>query len=186
MKLDDYEEFDDEKPDEEPDEETDGKNGSKNSRITWVSMIIVFLAVCILMGGAVLYSFKRDDKDAVNTELSASGLQAQEMNAEKLPGNTMTGTSRESESIQDSQNEEKSQEQIMTDFLPDNSKVTAKEVVNLRSLPSTTDEACVILGTLSNGEVLQRTGISYEMGWSKLEYNGQTVYAVTSYLEVVN
>ena len=61
-----------------------------------------------------------------------------------------------------------------------NDQVTAKEVTNLRNVPTTGAESSV-LGELKNGEVLVRTGIS-DKGWSRLEWNGQTVYAVTNYL----
>lgn len=57
-------------------------------------------------------------------------------------------------------------------------KVTAKDEVNLRALPTTDSK---IIGTLSAGTYLQRTAKS-NRGWSRLSYNGQTVYAVTSYL----
>lgn len=64
-------------------------------------------------------------------------------------------------------------------FYKHTDKVTAKILVNLREYPSTGDEG--IVGELKNGEYLQRTGIS-DQGWSRLEYNGKTVYAVSSYL----
>ena len=73
--------------------------------------------------------------------------------------------------------------EVKTTFTDVNDYVTAKEVVNLRSLPSTTHESSRILGTLSAGDKLKRTGINRELGWSRLEYNGITVYAITSYLE---
>lgn len=58
--------------------------------------------------------------------------------------------------------------------------VTAKIETNLRSVPSTADVSTVV-GKLQNGETAVRTGISSN-GWSRLEYNGQKVYAVSSYL----
>lgn len=69
-------------------------------------------------------------------------------------------------------------------FTPKNDSVTAKEEVNLRSLPTTDSD---IIGKLVSGEFLTRTAVS-DKGWSRLSYNGQTVYAVTSYLsnEVVS
>ncbi len=73
--------------------------------------------------------------------------------------------------------------EVKTIFTDVNDYVTAKEVVNLRSLPSTTHESSRVLGTLSAGEQLKRTGINKDLGWSRLEYNGMTVYAITSYLE---
>lgn len=58
-------------------------------------------------------------------------------------------------------------------------KVTAKNATNLRTAPSTTNSEVVY--TLKNGEVVQRIGV-HTNGWSKLLYNGQVVYAVSSYL----
>ncbi len=68
---------------------------------------------------------------------------------------------------------------IKTEFQDVNEQVTAKSETNLRTLPSVTDSQVVY--TLKNGEYLTRTGISTN-GWSRLQYNGQTVYAISSYL----
>ncbi len=59
-------------------------------------------------------------------------------------------------------------------------QVTAKIQTNLRTLPTT--EGSEVVYTLPNGEYIQRIGIS-DSGWSKLLYNGEVVYAVSSYLE---
>ena len=58
--------------------------------------------------------------------------------------------------------------------------VTAKEVTNLRSEPSTANPDTVVV-VLKNGETVQRTGIG-DNGWSRIEYQGQTLYAVSNYL----
>lgn len=71
--------------------------------------------------------------------------------------------------------------EINTRFTPVSEQVTAKEVVNLRSLPSTTHPDSVVLAQLKNGEVAKRVGIS-DNGWSKLEHNGNVCYAISSYL----
>lgn len=59
--------------------------------------------------------------------------------------------------------------------------VTAKDVTNLRSVPSTLEEENIVL-QLMNGEAVLRNGINVVTGWSRLDYNGQTVYAVSNYL----
>lgn len=61
-----------------------------------------------------------------------------------------------------------------------NETVTAKEKTNLRDKPSQGSDAKVIY-TLINGETATRTGIS-DSGWSRIEFKGQTLYAVSSYL----
>ena len=58
--------------------------------------------------------------------------------------------------------------------------VTAKEEVYLRSVPDSSSDENVV-ATLSHGEFVSRTGIGSN-GWSRLDYNGTEVYAVTSLL----
>ncbi len=69
-----------------------------------------------------------------------------------------------------------------TKFTDCSDTVTAKDVVNLRNKPSVTDEDSQVIATLSAGETALRTGINSEYGWSRVEYNGQTLYCVSSYL----
>lgn len=57
--------------------------------------------------------------------------------------------------------------------------VTAKDVTNLRNLPTT--EGSTVVHQLQNGETAQRTGIGSN-GWDRVIYNGQRLYAVHSFL----
>ena len=41
-----------------------------------------------------------------------------------------------------------------------------------------------VIVQLHNGEEITRTGVS-DVGWSRVEYNGQTLYCISSYLLVV-
>ncbi len=66
-------------------------------------------------------------------------------------------------------------------FVEASDTMTAKDVTNLRSVPSTLDSENIV-AQLLNGETITRTGLNDDTGWSRLEYNGQTVYAVTRYL----
>jgi uncharacterized protein YgiM (DUF1202 family) len=75
--------------------------------------------------------------------------------------------------------------EIQTQFEFVDDQVTAKKAVNLRSLPSTEDPRCVIVAQLDNGVVIRRTGINKDLGWSRVDYNGQPLYCITSYLKVV-
>lgn len=74
---------------------------------------------------------------------------------------------------------------IETVFTPMNEQVTAKVAVNLRTLPSTEHEDSKVVVKIKNGEVVTRTGINEDVGWSRVVYNGQTLYCVSSYLKVV-
>lgn len=70
---------------------------------------------------------------------------------------------------------------IKTRFTAVNESVTAKIEVNLRTLPSVTNPDAAVAYTLKYGEWITRTGVS-DNGWSRVEYNGQTLYCVSSYL----
>lgn len=71
---------------------------------------------------------------------------------------------------------------IKTQFEEISDQVTAKVEVNLRTLPSVEDPDCQVIATLKNGEVVTRTGINRDLGWSRVTYDGQTLYCVSSYL----
>ena len=73
---------------------------------------------------------------------------------------------------------------IRTEFRTVRENVTAKDVVNLRTLPSVTHEDSKVACQLKRGEVAVRTGINEDVGWSRVEYNGQILYCVSSYLTI--
>ena len=82
--------------------------------------------------------------------------------------------------------EETEDDGVETRFVAVNEKVTAKIEVNLRTLPSVEHPDCKVVTLLKNGTVVTRTGINEDLGWSRLEYEGQTVYCVSSMLKKVN
>lgn len=71
---------------------------------------------------------------------------------------------------------------LKTKFTDRNEQVTAKIEVNLRSLPSVTNPDATVVAVLRNGEYVTRTGINEDYGWSRVDYNGQTLYCISSYL----
>ena len=71
---------------------------------------------------------------------------------------------------------------IQTVFTEVDDWVTAKDTVNLRTLPSVTHEGSQVVVQIKNGDVIHRIGINTDLGWSKVEYNGQILYCVSSYL----
>ena len=70
-------------------------------------------------------------------------------------------------------------------FVPVEDTVTAKDVTNLRSEPSTAQGQATVVTQLRNGETAERIGREDTTGWSKLVYDGKIVYASTNYLLVV-
>lgn len=71
---------------------------------------------------------------------------------------------------------------LKTRFTDCNEQMTAKIEVNLRTLPSVTNPDASVAAVLHNGEYVTRTGINEAYGWSRVEYNGQTLYCISSYL----
>ena len=75
---------------------------------------------------------------------------------------------------------------IKTKFKDCQEQITPKIEVNLRSIPSVTNPDSVVVATVyADKDVFLRTGINTELGWSRVEYNGQVLYCVSSYLNVV-
>ena len=74
---------------------------------------------------------------------------------------------------------------IKTVFTAREDMISPKMEVNLRTLPSVTHPESVVVVTLPYGSVVKRTGINEDVGWSRVEYEGQTLYCVSSYVYVV-
>ncbi len=74
---------------------------------------------------------------------------------------------------------------IKTVFTECNEQVSPKIEVNLRTLPSVTNPDSQVVVKLKYGKVVTRTGINTDLGWSRVEYDGQTLYCVSSYVYVV-
>jgi GH25 family lysozyme M1 (1,4-beta-N-acetylmuramidase) len=91
------------------------------------------------------------------------------------------GYSQTAEAHDDSNPEEVTADvEALMNFTEVNEVVTAKDKTNLRDKPSQGSDSNIIY-TLSNGEPVQRTGVS-SSGWSRVILNGQVCYAVTNYL----
>lgn len=74
---------------------------------------------------------------------------------------------------------------IKTVFTDCSDRVSPKIEVNLRTLPSVTNPDSVVVVTLPYGAVVTRTGINTDVGWSRVEYEGQVLYCISSYVYVV-
>lgn len=72
--------------------------------------------------------------------------------------------------------------EIKTQFEAADDWVTPKEKVNLRSIPSVDDPRSQVIATITSADKVHRTGLNRDVGWSRVEYNGQTLYCVTQYL----
>ncbi len=73
---------------------------------------------------------------------------------------------------------------INTEFTACDEAVSPKIEVNLRNIPSVTNAESQVIATVKYGEVFRRTGYNEDLGWSRVEYNGQTLYCVSSYIYI--
>ena len=72
--------------------------------------------------------------------------------------------------------------EIKTQFEAADDWVTPKEKVNLRSIPSVDDPRSQVIATITSADKVHRTGLNRDVGWSRVEYDGQTLYCGTQYL----
>ena len=147
-----------------------------------VAFLIFIILFCVIVWGIT----HRKDKDIV---INGSSVVTEEASSE-IPVSSDVVAPVESSS------EEESSEEVGVDyndtsndmgltFEPVDDVVTAKDVTNLRSEPSTSQGQATVLAQLRNGETAVRIGKEERTGWSKLVYDGQIVYASTNYLIVV-
>lgn len=127
----------------------------------------------------VLYTLKNGET-AVRTAVSDTGWSRLVYNGQICYAVSSYLTTDLSQNVETTAKEEETT--LRNQFTEVNDIVTAKEEVNLRTLPSATDSEVVY--TLKNGENVQRTGTS-DLGWSRVIYNGQILYCITTYLQVV-
>lgn len=73
---------------------------------------------------------------------------------------------------------------IKTQFTAVDEWVTPKDAINLRLKPTTDDTVGPVVVKIEKGVVIHRIGMNTDVGWSKVEYNGQILYCISSYLEV--
>lgn len=71
---------------------------------------------------------------------------------------------------------------IKTKFTVVDEWVTPKNEVNLRTKPSADNTVAEVVVKVEAGDVFHRIGVNKELGWSKVEYNGQILYCISSYL----
>ncbi|MBQ7933204.1 MAG: hypothetical protein IJ327_00225 [Lachnospiraceae bacterium] len=101
-----------------------------------------------------------------------------------------TDTTEESESTEEEEMVDDSNVVLTSDgrevvFTDCDNTITPKEYVNLRTEPSTAGGTGTVYCQADAGEMLHRTGISPDFGWSRIEYGDQILYVVTSNVEVV-
>lgn len=172
-------------------EEEDSRLPSKGM----IALSIVLLVVVAVIFCVLLWKMTHSDKD--NPAVPQTGMQTETTQEPEPETTTESGTGETEPQVQQTVSDATpmptplveedvvykdpiSGDSTMT-FTQASETVTAKDVTNFRSVPDTGDPSNVV-HQLKNGEKATRTGINADTGWSRLEYEGQTVYAVSQYL----
>lgn len=130
----------------------------------------------------VVYTL-RNGETAVRTGISDSGWSRLEFNGQTVYAvSSYLTTDLQYRAPVPEQEGAGSGDGLKTKFADRNESVTAKIEVNLRALPSVTNPDATVVAVLHNGEYVTRTGINEDYGWSRVDYNGQTLYCISSYL----
>ncbi len=148
---------------------------------------VVFIVFVVLFCVIVWSITHRKDKDIVIN--SSSVVTTEEASSEASASSDVVAPVESSSEEESSEEEGLDYNDTSNDmgltFAPVEDKVTAKDVTNLRSEPSTAQGQATVVAQLRNGETAVRIGREDTTGWSKLVYDGKIVYASTNYLNVV-
>lgn len=164
---------------------SNGKNKKEDPvyvLIGGVVMIVFVVLFCVIVWSVT----HRKEEDIV---INGSSVVTEESSTE-------TAVSTDVVAPVESSSEEESSEEVGVDYNDTSNDmgltfkevddvVTAVDVTNLRSEPSTAQGKATVVTQLRNGETAIRIGREDTTGWSKLVHNGRIVYASTNYLIVV-
>ncbi len=159
-----------------------------------VALVIIIIVLCVLIWRMAHKEDPAEEATDASTEATYEAPEASSDLADDEPGEAegqessetdvaqseeMTGSSEESSTVAESGQEDP--ESVTMQFEDVSETVTAKDVTNLRSKPDTTRDDTIV-AQLQNGETVLRTGVNEDAGWSRVEYDGATLYAVSRLL----
>lgn len=177
-------------PQEEWNEDDDWE-GEENAKpwmtvLVFVGLMAVAAVICV-----ALWRFSHEDNlqdDGFNSsgQIASPSDQGSDSSGALSDSSEQDPASQETNDVQGEDNYELPVTEPVSgtkemEFTEVQQSVTPKDVVNLRSVPTTLDTESIVT-QVENGEILLRTGINEDTGWSEIEYNGQTLYAVSQYL----
>lgn len=171
-------------------DEADDEFGEESEKINPLVAVGIFLGLIIVVGFicALVWSVTHkvvgepqiDTFETTQEIPETMADEDKEIEAESSEEETVESSIAEEETVEGIENDSIQESEAMM-FTEVADTVTAKDVINLRFAPDTSD-AENIVAQLLNGETLSRTGINENTGWSRIDYNGQIVYAVSTYL----
>lgn len=151
---------------------------------------VVFL-IFIVLFCVIVWSITHKNKDEIVLDNSSIvSVSTQESNVSETPASSdvvepITSSVEEESSEMEGLDYNDTSNDMGLTFTEVEDVVTAVDVTNLRSEPSTAQGANTVVAKLRNGTTAVRIGREDTTGWSKLVYDGKIVYASTNYLLVV-
>lgn len=156
---------------EETEESVPDDNSPLQSFLTFLVLVAVAGIICVIIWVATHQD--RETQAPVVPEIKVDQSVNETLAAPEVK---QTEESTESTEIEESP---------LMEFSMCNDIITPKEYVNLRTEPSTDGGSTTVYCTVSVGDKIKRTGYNLDYGWSRVEYDGQVLYVVTSYVEKV-
>jgi len=167
-------------------------NINKKEEPVYVLIGSVIFLILVVLFCVIVWKVTHKDKDTIFPENSTEvivGTESKDSQEESVSSGADVVVSVESSEEESSEEEGLDYNDTSNDmgltFTEVNDVVTAVDVTNLRSEPSTAQGANTVVAKLKNGTTVTRIGREDVTGWSKLVYEGEIVYASTNYLVVV-
>ena len=166
------------------------QNVRKNDEPIYVLIGSVIVLIIVVLFCVIVWNATHKNKDNIvlenPTKVTESTNKAESSVTPSSSDVVVSVESSEEESIEDVglDYNDTSNDMGLT-FVEVDDVVTAVDVTNLRSEPSTAQGAETVVAKLRNGTKAVRIGREDTTGWSKLVYEGEIVYASTNYLVVV-
>ena len=164
------------------------RNANKKEEPIYILIGGVAFVIFIVLFCVIVWSVTHKNKDhiimentpVVSSESTSTETSASSDGVEPLESSEEENSEEEGLDYNDTSND------MGLTFTEVNDVVTAVDVTNLRSEPSTAQGAETVVAKLRNGTTVTRIGREDVTGWSKLVYEGEIVYASTNYLLVVD
>ncbi len=179
------------------------------------TIIVVIVLLVVLTGVNVFWTFKNfqnnDNSNESDSNVESSEFVTDESNSEETTkDNGIIFETIESTEESSDESMEESTEGESNQATKPNSNITAKEYgrittqagrvvifyvcddyitpknyVNLRTEPSTKQGDATVSVQITKDTVVHRVAVSNDTGWSCVEYNGERLYVISSYMSVV-
>ena len=105
--------------------------------------------------------------------------------ADDIGKNTKPGVSPETATKTGTAPDGQGADPLLKNFTSVDDQISPNIKVNLRTRPTTEEGASEVVTTVYSDAVLHRTGIDESLGWSRVEWDGRSLYCYTEFVSPV-